>query len=127
MEPTSENLELMEARHGLCLHNGYRAHLEGLTLLRANSHKAKTDGFKPGYHPALGIEIRTHEHYQRELKARGLVEVGNDRQEYKKQDSRVITDDVIKDAIDKGAQISGNEAEALKSGTYKSDAPVSAD
>lgn len=103
--------ELIE-QHGACVYNGFRDQLESLQLLRANSH-SRGDGFKPGFHPGLGIEIRSNEQYQRELKARGLVEVGNEKQKEKKKDFKVITEEVLKDAVDKGAQISGQEAKKL--------------
>jgi hypothetical protein len=99
--------------HGECLYNGFRDQLSSLTLLRANSHKTKTDGFQPGWHPALGMEIRTNGQYQAELKARGMVEVGNEKQNHKKKETKVFTEEVIKDAIDAGAEISGQEAKKL--------------
>lgn len=100
--------------HGECLYNGFRDQLSSLTLLRANSHKSKTDGFQPGWHPALGMEIRTNGQLQAELKARGLIEVGNEKQTEKKKQSKVMTDEVIKMAVDAGAEISGQEAAKLK-------------
>jgi hypothetical protein len=104
--------ELVEL-HGECLYNGFRDQLSSLTLLRANSHKTKTDGFQPGWHPALGMEIRTNGQYQAELKARGMVEVGNEKQNHKKKETKVFTEEVIKDAIDAGAELSGREAAKL--------------
>lgn len=96
--------------------NGFTDQLESLSLLRANSHKTKTDGFQPGWHPALGMEIRTNGQYQAELRARGMREVGNEKQVEKKRESKVFTDEIIKEAVDAGAQISGQEAEALTKG-----------
>jgi hypothetical protein len=103
----------LKEQHGECVYNGFRDQLESLTLLRANSHKTKTDGFQPGWHPGLNMEIRTNEQYQRELKARGMREVGNEKQVEKKIKTKVFTEEIIKDAIDKGAEISGNEAAML--------------
>lgn len=100
--------------HGECVYNGFRDQLESLTLLRANSHKAKTDGFQPGWHPALGMEIRTNGQYQAELKARGMIEVGNEKPTtQKKKEKSVFTEEIIKDAVSMGAEISGNEAKKL--------------
>lgn len=110
---TSAFMTELKEMHGECVYNGFRDQLESLTLLRANSHKTKTDGFQPGYHPALGIEIRTNEQYQRELKARGMREVGNEKQDYKKKETKVFSEEIIKEAVDMGAKISGNEASAL--------------
>jgi hypothetical protein len=109
---TSFYRELVDL-HGECLYNGFRDQLSSLTLLRANSHKTKTDGFQPGWHPALGMEIRTNGQYQAELKARGMVEVGNEKQNHKKKETKVFTEEVIKDAIDSGAELSGNEVKKL--------------
>jgi hypothetical protein len=103
----------LKEQHGECVYNGFRDQLESLTLLRANSHKAKTDGFQPGWHPGLNMEIRTNEQYQRELKSRGMREVGNEKIDHKKKETKVFTEETIKQAVDMGASISGNEATAL--------------
>lgn len=117
-EPTKATMleiaEIEKAHGNKLIFNGFTDQLESLTLLRANSHKAKTDGFQPGWHPALGMEIRTNGQYQEELKKRGMREVGNDKQEYKKKETKMFTDEVIKEAVDAGAEISGNEAKMLK-------------
>lgn len=106
----------LQDKHGKCLFNGFRDQLESLTLLRANSHTTG-DGFKPGFHPALGMEIRTNGQYQQVLRERGMVEVGNEKStEHKKKQSSNFTDEIIKQAVDSGAQISGNEAVALIKG-----------
>lgn len=110
---TSAFLAELKEQHGACVYNGYTDQLESLTLLRANSH-SRGDGFKPGWHPALGMEIRTNEQYQKELKARGMREVGNEKQEYKKKETKMFNDEFIKHAVDQGAEISGNEAAMLK-------------
>jgi hypothetical protein len=104
--------ELVEM-HGKCIYNGFRDQLESLHLLRANSHKAKTDGFQPGWHPGLNMEIRTNEQYQKVLKERGMVEVGNEKQNHKKKETKVFTEEIIKEAVGMGAEISGQEAKKL--------------
>jgi hypothetical protein len=105
--------ELVE-QHGECLYNGFRDQLESLQLLRANSHKTKTDGFQPGWHPALQMEIRTNEQYQRVLKEKGMVEIGNERQKDPvKKKTAAFTDDVIKKAKEMGATLSDREADRL--------------
>lgn len=110
---TNAFLAELVAQNGECVYNGFRDQLGSLQLLRANSHKAKTDGFQPGWHPALGMEIRTNGQYQAELKARGMREVGNEKQEHEKKATKVFTDEIIKEAIDSGAEISGQEAKML--------------
>lgn len=109
---TAELYELKE-KHGELVFNGFRDQLESLTLLRANSHTTG-DGFKPGWHPGLNMEIRTNGQYQQVLKERGMVEVGNEKQKVKTQKkSSAFTEEIIKDAIQSGAEISGNEAKKL--------------
>jgi hypothetical protein len=100
--------ELIE-QHGECLYNGFRDQISSLQLLRANSHKKKTDGFQPGWHPALGMEIRTNEQYQKELKARGMIEVGNEKQKAKELPKIDIGQTIVEEAQKVGAQLSGNE------------------
>lgn len=102
--------------HGKCIYNGWRDQVESIQLLRTNSHKAKTDGFQPGWHPALGMEIRTNGQYQEELKKRGLREVGNEKQVEKKKEMKVFTDETIKEVIDAGGKLTGQEAAALVEG-----------
>lgn len=116
-EPTNatmEEIKEIEEKHGTeLIFNGFRDQLDSLQLLRANSHKTKTDGFQPGWHPGLGMEIRTNGQYQAVLKERGMVEVGNEKRTDKKKDSKVFTEEVIKDAVQMGANISGQEAKML--------------
>ena len=109
---TNAFMSELVAIHGKCIFNGFRDQLETLHLLRANSH-SRGDGFKPGYHPGLGMEIRSHEQYQKELKSRGLVEVGNEKRKEEKVDTKVFTEDIIKEAVQAGADISGQEAKML--------------
>jgi hypothetical protein len=103
--------ELVEL-HGECIYNGFRDQLESLSLLRANSHKKKTDGFQPGWHPALGMEIRTNEQYQRVLKEKGMVEVGNEKRKEKKYESKV-GEIVLQEAEKTGAKLSDREKDMI--------------
>lgn len=117
-EPTNATMDEIKViceQQGITLiYNGFRDQLESLQLLRANSHKTKTDGFQPGWHPGLNMEIRTNGQYQAILKERGMVEIGNERQKDQVQkSSSVFTEEIIKDAIATGADISGNEAANL--------------
>ena len=112
---TMDEIAEIEKLNGVKLvYNGFHDQISSIQLLRANSHKKKTDGFQPGYHPGLGIEVRSHEQYQSELKARGLIEVGDQKQIEKKKETKIFTDEIIKDAIDKGAELSGNEIAMLQ-------------
>lgn len=95
------------------IYNEFRDQLDSLQLLRANSHKTKTDGFQPGWHPGLNMEIRTNGQYQQVLKERGMREVGNEKQSDAKRSTKVFTEEIIKDAVQAGAEISGQEASKL--------------
>lgn len=94
------------------IYNEFRDQLDSLQLLRANSH-TRGDGFKPGWHPGLNMEIRTNGQYQQVLKEKGMIEVGNEKQKDVKRSSKVFTEEIIKDAISQGADISGREASKL--------------
>lgn len=113
-EMTSTFMRELVEQHGECIFNGFRDQLESISLLRANSHKKKTDGFQPGWHPALGMEIRTNEQYQRVLKEKGMVEVGNEKLKDKgggfKPDVGKI---VVEEAQKLGVSLSGNEIEKI--------------
>lgn len=114
---TMDEIAEIEREQGIKLiYNGFTDQLESLQLLRANSH-SRGDGFKPGYQPALGIHVSSHEQFQAELKERGLVEVGRERQsDSPTTKSSVFTEDVIKEAVAMGADISGRQADALVKG-----------
>jgi hypothetical protein len=117
-EPTNatmNEIKLICEQQGIALiYNGFHDQLDSLQLLRANSHKTKTDGFQPGWHPGLNMEIRTNGQYQSVLKERGMVEIGNERQkDHVQKSSNVFTEEIIKDAVAAGADISGNEADKL--------------
>lgn len=123
---TMDEIAEIEREHCTVLvFNGFRDQLESLQLLRANSH-SRGDGFKPGWHPGLGMEIRTNGQYQQVLREKGMIEVGNESQSRKKSASSLFTDEIIKDAINSGAEISGQEAERLKSSEFASSLDTSA-
>jgi hypothetical protein len=110
---TSEFMRELKEHHGECTFNGFREQLESIHLLRANSH-TRGDGFKPGYHPGLNMEIRSNEQYQRVLKEKGLVEVGNEKRKESGPQMPDIKEQVIKEAINQGVQLSGQEIAKIK-------------
>lgn len=117
MESTNAAMDIMRQyeQENDCkmIFNGFFDQVSSLQLLRANSH-TRGDGFKPGFHPGLGMEIRTNGQYQEVLKEKGMVEVGNSVQTTPKQKKRAqFTEEIIKDAVAMGAEISGNEASKL--------------
>lgn len=82
--------------------------------------RSTKDGFQSGWHPSLGMHIRGKKHFNQVLKEKGLIEMGKEKvtpQERKKKN--YIDETGIKEAVDLGAEISGQEADALISGEYK--------
>lgn len=113
---TMEEIAQYEIDHGVKLiYNGFRDQIDSLQPpLRANSHKRKTDGFQPGWNPALGKEIRTHGQFQAELKAKGLVEVGRDKQtDYKPKETKIFDKEMISEIKERGADLSDSQCESL--------------
>jgi hypothetical protein len=111
---TNAFLDDLIEQHGECVFNGYLDHIQGISLLRANSHKKKTDGFQPGWHPGLNMEIRTNGQYQAELKARGMVEVGNEKPSEKKKENKSYFDEQsIREIRQMGGEVSDREADKL--------------
>lgn len=109
----------LEKRHGKCTYNGWAEFMgvgQPSRLGIIGGSNTKGDGFKTGWNPALGMEIRSPEHHKRVLKEKGLVEIGNERPRDAAPKKRGLTDEIIKDAVDHGAELSGREIEALKAG-----------
>jgi hypothetical protein len=119
-EPTNatmDEIREIEKLQGIKLiYNGYVDQLQSLTLLRANSHKKKTDGFQPGWHPGLGMEIRTNNQYQEELKKRGMVEIGNEKQKVRTEKKGAFDEETMREIKSMGAEISDRQADALVKG-----------
>ena len=107
---TSAHLEELKTKHGELIFNGFRDSLESLTLLRANSH-SRGDGFKPGYNPATGQYYSSYEKFQADLKAKGLVETGNESRKETKPVKPDIAKTIYEEARKVGAEVGG---EALK-------------
>lgn len=91
---------------------------------QANRNKRRVrDGFQAGFQENIGVNCWTRRGYEQELKARGLVEIGND---YIPQDTTVTSnpfasDEAIKSAIESGIELSGQEIDGLKSGSLLKD------
>jgi len=90
--------------------DGYKEELQNPPRIR--------DGFKPGYQHSLGREVSHYDEYKRICKERGCIIGGNDKPSPKKkvQKSKYVNDSTLKNAVERGAKISGNEASALKKG-----------
>ena len=116
MEPNMRNREWRQEYcrdHNVTLeYDGFVDQLDSLQLLRANSH-SKGDGFKPGFHPGLGMEIRTNEQYQQILKEKGLVETGGEQRKEKPVEKPDIGGVVIEEARKLGVELSGREIDKI--------------
>lgn len=103
-----------------------RAQETGATITRDDLKRSQEasvrmtkDGFQIGYNPALGMHIRGRKHYSQVLKERNLIEMGKERRKPTERiERKLIDDEILKAAIDQGADISGREAEALKDGSF---------
>lgn len=125
---TESAFALMQLQHGKCTYNGW-AEFMGVgkpsTIGIIGGAHTKGDGFRTGWNPALGCEIRSPSHFKQVLKEKGLVEVGNEKSKpaapIKKS---YIDEEVIKEAVANGAEISDSAAEALIAGKSLADDSV---
>lgn len=74
--------------------------------------KRTRDGFKPGYNPALGEYVGGPREFQRKLKEKGLVEMGNEYKSTKFEKEIEYVDDAMKKDL-VGAGMSEREADSL--------------
>lgn len=118
LEP--DDIADLELQHGDCIFNGWDEFMgigKPSRMAITGGANSRGDAFRTGWHPGLGMEIKSQSHYNKVLKERGLREVGNEKQSSKSSAKKsYVDDDIIKMAVDAGASISGNEAEALKKG-----------
>jgi hypothetical protein len=108
--------ELIE-QHGECLRNGFHEFMgvgQRSTLGVIGGSNTRGDGFKTGYHYGLGMDIKSPQHYKDVLKEKGMHEVGNSTQKDTFKRKSVIDDKAVKEIIDMGADLSGNEISYLK-------------
>jgi hypothetical protein len=71
-----------------------------------------------GFHPGLGIVTRGKEHTRQVMRERGLVEAGDTMPNIKQTPKNPITHEIMKEFVQNGAEVSGQEAKALVEGTY---------
>lgn len=72
-----------------------------------------------GYNPALGMHISGKSEYNKVLKARGLIEVGNERSAFDKiapSTSYGFSQSEVREIINQGADLSDGQADALIEG-----------
>jgi len=76
------------------------------------------DGF--GWHDGLNMSFKGPKDYKAYLKRENLIEAGNEAPpQYKDPEVNLIDDQLLADAAKAGIKVSGQEAEALKSGKYQ--------
>lgn len=106
--------------HGACTYNGWAEFMgvgQPSRLGVIGGSNSRGDAFRTGYNPALGMEIRSPSHFKQVLKEKGLREVGTE----KPRDPGVkkksyISEEIVKQAIESGANITGQEADKLVKG-----------
>ena len=81
----------------------------------------RRDGFVPGWQPNINKYITCPVQYQRALKDMGLVEIGNERLVHEAPSFNPFTQEVVKEAISMGVDLSDREIDALESGEYFKD------
>lgn len=80
------------------------------------------DGFVPGWQPNINKFITCYAQYQRALKDLGLTEIGNQRfVPPPAPEFNPFTEEVVREAVKVGIELSGNEINALESGEYFKD------
>lgn len=123
---TQSEMDILKSVHGECTYNGWAEFMgvgQPSRLGVIGGCNTKGDGFRSGWNPALNMHIKGPEHYSQVLKEKGLREVGNEKQrDPGPKKKSYITDEVVKEAVQMGAEISGNEAAALVDGTFKGEA-----
>lgn len=95
-------------------------------LLNSANKRRKKDGFEPGFQPNTNRYAGGRLEYEKQLKEMGLVEIGYD---YVPQASEggvnpCHSEEFVKACIETGVELSGQEAEAIKSGGYFKDVHV---
>ncbi|MGE3608016.1 MAG: hypothetical protein AB7I27_00410 [Bacteriovoracaceae bacterium] len=89
-------------------------------ILNSQNKRRKKDGFTPGWQENINAYAGGRMEYDRLLKERGLVELGNDYipQEAKGDYNFCQTEEFIQTCLEEGIDLSGNEIDAIKSGEY---------
>jgi hypothetical protein len=111
------DLMLFEDAHGKCTYNGWAEFMgvgQPSRLGVIGGSNTRGDGFKTGYNFALGMEIKSPEHYKKVLREKGMVEVGNESQAGKKRYLKsAIDEEVVSELKSMGAEIGDQAAEEL--------------
>ena len=81
----------------------------------SGSHR-KRDNQVEGWNPGIGKYIKSKTHYKELLKEAGLEEIGNEKLP-PLQDKKIplFSEEIVKGAIDMGANLSGNEIRMMES------------
>lgn len=114
-EMTKAFMSELTEQHGECIYNEYQEFMgvgRPSTLGVIGGSNTRGDGFKTGYNPALGIEVRSPKHFSDELKARGLREVGNEKIGGTKKKSKLVDGETLKEMVEK-KEITSESASAV--------------
>lgn len=89
-------------------------------ILSNRNVKRKKDGFEPGWQENIGMYCGDRRQYNDALKAKGLIEIGNDYTPTESVGDYSFTrsEEFVKACIDEGVELSGNEQEAIKTGEF---------
>lgn len=80
------------------------------------------DGFQPGFQPNINEYCGDRKQYDAALRAKGLVEVGNERIDWVGEKRHSCANEgFIKSMVEEGIPVDGNEAEAILSGEFFKD------
>lgn len=125
LEPNNSGKEMIEIycreNNASLVFNGFHEFMgvgRRSTLGVIGGSNTRGDGFKTGYNPALGAEVKSPSHYKALLKEKGLHEVGNEKQKDAKRVMKSLIDaETIKEVKEMGAEIGDVAAEHLMSDT----------
>lgn len=96
--------------------------IKRIVQIRNNSTQIKRcrDGFESGWQPNINKYCSSRREYDKELQHMGLVELGYDRvpTDSTKETNPCANEEFVKTCKDIGIELSGNEAEAIKSGQF---------
>ena len=105
--------------------NGSRARIEAIKDSHRNKRMVK-DGFTPGYQESTQRYAGGRLEYNAHLREAGLVEMGKDCKIVSgiKEFNPFDNDEMIKEIVEAGADLSGSQIDALKSGELMKDTPL---
>lgn len=107
--------DCIESASSYARKNGYKSIL---SISKSDGVKKNYTSFEPGYNIALGKYIKTRDEYKKELKDRGLIEIGNENLPRCQQPKSApyLTDDVAKEIVAMGGEIDESTVREVNAG-----------